>query len=1125
MRFGEKSISSYEKGVESLNSDIVKQRKNLDDLGKKHADAVREQGANSRAATTLAIEYNKQTDNLNRLERQLETATKELKTMQEQQRISSSGWGKLGGVLKGVGSNLTNISQSMKNVGQNLTRSITMPAMGAATALSGIALVKGFDRLTGIDNAQAKLKGLGHDAESVETIMSSALEAVKGTAHGMDEAATTAASAVAAGIKPGKELTRYLSLTGDAAAIAGASMSEMGSIINQVQTSQVAYTDNLNQLSDRGIPIYQWLGKEAGVAASEVKNMASEGKISSEMFLNAIEKNIGGAAQKMGAESFTAGISNMWAAVGRLGASFLDAGGKGGGFFSQMKPLIGDLTSNLDSMGNVAERWGVKFGEMFAGLVDKIKSIKARYDELSPTMQNIINKVAIFGSIFAVAMGPVLTFGSLFLGLLGNIMTALAPLTTSIAKAGGLLNILKAGFMALTGPVGITIGIITLLTTGFVTLYSKSETFRNGIQNLITKIQELASKALSILKVAIDAVVSFFRTQLATIQGFWKENSTVIIQALTNVYKFIKNIFENGILPVIKFVMPFILDLIKSVWKNIQGVIQGTLNVIMGAIKIFSGLFTGNWSKMWEGVKQVLKGAVEFAWNWLNLMFIGRILRGIGGFSKNLVSSLKSGWDKAIGGIKSFVGTAKSWFDDLLKSGKQKFDGLVTAAKELPGKIGSGIKKMAGKVTDGVKEVANKMSSTLGKGVNGVIGGINWVLDKIGIKELDPWTVPQYKDGTKGHPGGLAMVNDAKGQNYQELIQTPDGNTFIPQGRNVLMNLPKGTAVLPGKETNKLLNVPKYEGGIGDFFGMLLDGPKKLIKKVWDKFIPDLSVSGLVGDITKGSISFVKDKAFGYLKNKLTGFFDGGSVSTPTGKGVSRWKNVILQAAAAMGEKITGAELNGILAQIQRESGGNEKIIQSSAVWDVNTAAGNPARGLLQYIPQTFNAYKVPGHGNIYSGYDQLLAFFNNKTWRRDLPYGRRGWGPRGGRKFATGGLVNEGLYHLGEEGWPEWIIPTAPNRRTEAMKLLALAGKEIQGNKRPNQLPSVSGNGGSDNRYLEDVVDKLTQQVQLLTELVISNRQIADKPVLSEGDIGRAYNRHDTVEYQKNLIFSGRPR
>ena len=237
------------------------------------------------------------------------------------------------------------MANTFTDVGDKLTSRITKPAITATSALTGLTLAKGFNRLTGIDDAKAKLKGLGHDAESVTEIMNSAMESVKGTSYGMDAAATTAASAVAAGIQPGKELTRYLSLTADAAAIAGASMADMGSIINKVQTSQIAYTDDLNQLADRGLPIYQWLAEAAGITAAEVKEMASEGQISSQMFLDAIEKNIGGAAKIMGESSFTAAISNIGASISRIGANFLDAGGKGGGFFSTLKPMLTDFNN------------------------------------------------------------------------------------------------------------------------------------------------------------------------------------------------------------------------------------------------------------------------------------------------------------------------------------------------------------------------------------------------------------------------------------------------------------------------------------------------------------------------------------------------------------------------------------------------------------------------------------------------------------------------------------------------------------------------------------------------------------------------------------------------------------
>jgi len=212
----------------------------------------------------------------------------------------------------------------------------------------------------------------------------------------------------------------------------------------------------------------------------------------------------------------------------------------------------------------------------------------------------------------------------------------------------------------------------------------------------------------------------------------------------------------------------------------------------------------------------------------------------------------------------------------------------------------------------------------------------------------------------------------------------------------------------------------------------------------------------------------------------------------------SKWRSTIVKAARKMKVNPTNAQINGIIAQIQRESGGDSGIIQSASLHDGNEGP-NRARGLLQYVPSTFRAYAVKGHNNINSGYDQLLAFFNNSNWKNDIQYGRSGWGPRGSRRFATGGLIkNAGWYNIAEGGYPEWIIPTDPARRSDAMKMLALAAQDIdkksstRGNKRPNSLSKPSGN--NDNDVLLQMLQAQQQQIALLTQIVTSNQTIADK-------------------------------
>lgn len=108
------------------------------------------------------------------------------------------------------------------------------------------------------------------------------------------------------------------------------------------------------------------------------------------------------------------------------------------------------------------------------------------------------------------------------------------------------------------------------------------------------------------------------------------------------------------------------------------------------------------------------------------------------------------------------------------------------------------------------------------------------------------------------------------------------------------------------------------------------------------------------------------------------------------------WGPVIRNTANKMKVGISDSQVNLIKQLIRNESGGNQNIVQQ--VWDINMANGTPAQGLLQYVPSTFNAYAIDGHRNIRSGFDQLLAFFNNSNWASDIHI--PGWSPTGSKRY-----------------------------------------------------------------------------------------------------------------------------
>lgn len=97
---------------------------------------------------------------------------------------------------------------------------------------------------------------------------------------------------------------------------------------------------------------------------------------------------------------------------------------------------------------------------------------------------------------------------------------------------------------------------------------------------------------------------------------------------------------------------------------------------------------------------------------------------------------------------------------------------------------------------------------------SGVIRGIASWLGSLKDKVVNVVTHhTKNEKGTNFHPGGLALVNDQKGGTYRELVTLPDGTSFIPKDRNVMLPLPRGSKVLPANKTKQLF--PRYANGIG----------------------------------------------------------------------------------------------------------------------------------------------------------------------------------------------------------------------------------------------------------------------------------------------------------------------
>lgn len=190
---------------------------------------------------------------------------------------------------------------------------------------------------------------------------------------------------------------------------------------------------------------------------------------------------------------------------------------------------------------------------------------------------------------------------------------------------------------------------------------------------------------------------------------------------------------------------------------------------------------------------------------------------------------------------------------------------------------------------------------------------------------------------------------------------------------------------------------------------------------------------------------------------------------------VHSWADDVKKALRKLGLSTSGSMVQKVLRQISTESGGNPKAVQGN-IGDINNKTGNLAKGLMQVIPPTFNAYALPGHHDIFNGYDNILAGLNYAKHRygSDLSYLGQGHG------YENGGFVSShGFYEIAERNMPEVVIPLDPAKKPRATELLAETTARING----NQAPTAS------QADLSGVESKLDNLITLLTLVLGINK------------------------------------
>ena len=536
---------------------------------------------------------------------------------------------------KSITSSLSAIGDGATKIGNTLTNKITKPALLAVSALGGLSIWKGFGRLKDMDMAQAKLRGIGIEGETLQKVLEGASDAVLGTSHTTAEAVNVASTAIASGVKAGESLNSYLKNVADAASFANVPLTDMGGIFSKVQAQGKLTGQVVQQLASHGIGIVGILAEETGKSMEQVSADISKGAVSAEMFYDAMHNYMGGAAAEIG-DTFDVALKNIGSRLGILGEKFLGNWKAQEGAFYVLKDVMQDFLNYIPTLYGKAEELGKKFGDALSGIIEKIKSIKDWFTGLDEGTQNLLKKAIPGFAILAVGLGPALKgFGSLakassgiskiFAGL-GAKAGGISPMLGGIVSAFSALGpaILGGGAIAALGLLSNAFGdqIEAMLTLAMEKGPELIQNLTAGIIEKLPKLMEAGTQMLTSFVEAINVllpeiVLAGIEIISALIIGF-ADNLPAIIESVVSLIgtitltliESIPLLVEAG-MELLKGIVHGIIDNLPLIIQSVAEIITSLLDAIMESIPLMIEAGIELFVALVEALPEIIAAIVE----------------------------------------------------------------------------------------------------------------------------------------------------------------------------------------------------------------------------------------------------------------------------------------------------------------------------------------------------------------------------------------------------------------------------------------------------------------------------------------------------------------------------------